>query len=209
MMRLFKPKKFRTKRDIPALAPTHGEQPMVDVLPIGPGMIYPDMLPEKVWGSTLRGILSKADWDRLRMPICEAAGNRCEVCSQLGYDPDTGKARRPDCHKLWHFEVSPASAVRLARLIALCPDCHRVQHAGRAAIRGELPIVVEQLRTVNTWNASEIRLALDNVIERYQRRRQFDWDLDLSLLAGQARIREHPDLFIPRAARRALGIALF
>lgn len=178
----------------------------IDALPIGPGLIYPDMLPENVWGSNLRGILSKADWDRLRIPVCEAAGNRCEVCGQPGYDPDAGRPRRPDCHELWHFEVIAGLAVqRLARLIALCPDCHRVQHAGRASVRGELSMVVSQLRAVNSWADHEVRLALDNADERYRWRRRFDWDLDLSLLVGKIQVEGAPDLLIPAGRRRLLG----
>ncbi|GAA2121771.1 hypothetical protein [Glycomyces algeriensis] len=178
----------------------------IDALPIGPGLIYPDMLPENVWGSNLRGILPKADWDRLRIPVCEAAGNRCEVCSQPGYDPDTGRQRRPDCHELWHFEVTSTSAVqRLARLVALCPDCHRVQHAGRASVRGELSKVVGQLRAVNSWNHSEVRQALHNAEERYRWRRQFNWDLDLTLLAGKMRVARCPNLVVPASERTRLG----
>lgn len=182
----------------------------IDALPIGPGLIYPDMLPENVWGSNLRGILSRADWDRLRIPVCESAGNRCEVCGQPGYDPDNGRPRRPDCHELWHFEVSTGSAVqRLTRLIALCPNCHRIQHAGRAAVRGELSMVVEQLRVVNAWNDSEIRLALDNADKRYRWRRQFSWDLDLTLLTERIQVARHPNLVVPASERDRLGNSFY
>jgi hypothetical protein len=182
----------------------------VDAVPIGPGLIYPDMLPENVWGSNLRGILLKADWDRLRFPVCEAAESRCEVCGQPGHDPETGQPRRPDCHELWRFEVSASSAVqRLARLIALCPDCHRVQHAGRALVRGELPLVVEQLRAVNAWSDSDIGLAFDNAHERYQWRSKFSWDLDLTMAAGKIQVAGFPDLVIPSAARNSLGNSYF
>ncbi|MEU5156137.1 hypothetical protein [Glycomyces sp. NPDC021274] len=178
----------------------------LDALPIGPGLIYPDMLPESVWGSNLRGILSKADWDRLRIPVCEAAFNRCEVCGQPGYDPDTNRPRRPDCHELWHFEVTSTSAVqRLARLVALCPDCHRVQHAGRASVRGELSMVVSQLRAVNAWNQSEVRQALHNAEERYRWRRRFSWGLDLTLLAENIHVPRYPSLVVPASERIRLG----
>lgn len=205
-MRFFRSRKSREEKATPAAPQTPREQPVLDVLPIGPGVIYPEMLPENVWGSNLRGILSKIDWDCLRLPVCEAAGNRCEVCGQPGYDPDNGKPRRPDCHELWHFEVSTTSAVqRLARLIALCPDCHRVQHAGRASVRGELAMVISQLQAVNSWNDFEIRLALDNANDRYRWRRKFDWDLDLSLLRGRIRVEGTSNLVIPADRRRLLG----
>lgn len=189
---------------------SNSSEKFVDALPIGPGLLYPDMLPESVWGSNLRGILPQSQWDALRIPVCEKAGNRCEVCGQKGYDPDTGRPRRPDCHELWHFEVRAGSAVqRLARLIALCPDCHRVQHAGRAAVRGELSLVVGQLRAVNTWTDSEIRHALDNADERYQWRRQFDWALDLRLLAENVYMTRLPRLVVPALERIRLGNSFY
>jgi hypothetical protein len=167
-----------------------------------PGTDLPGHVARECLGSNLRGILSKTEWDRLRIPVCEAAGNRCEVCGQPGYDPDTGRPRRPDCHELWHFEVTSTSAVqRLARLIALCPDCHRVQHAGRAAVLGELPKVIGQIRAVNAWNDAEIQFSLDSANERYRWRRRFNWDLDLSMLADRIQIHGHDDLLIPAAQR--------
>ncbi|MEU5157078.1 hypothetical protein [Glycomyces sp. NPDC021274] len=179
---------------------------MIDALPIGPGLLYPDMLPENVWGSNLRGILPKSQWDALRIPVCDNAGNLCEVCGQPGYDPESGKPRRPDCHELWHFEVHADLAVqRLARLVALCPDCHRVQHAGRAAVLGELSMVVGQLRAINAWNDYEVRLALHSADERFRWRLQFEWDLDLTLLAGKVHVTRHPNLVVPASERNRLG----
>lgn len=189
-------------------APSEPAPHYVDAAPIGPGMIYPDMLPENVWGSNLRHILSKADWDRLRIPVCEAADNCCEVCGQPGFDPDTGRPRRPDCHELWSFEIHGDRCVqRLAALVALDADCHRVQHTGRASVLDELSLVVAQLRAVNSWSDSEIRLALDNADERYRWRRRFEWDLDLRLLAGKIHLTDHPELVIPAAERSRLGNA--
>jgi hypothetical protein len=192
------------------MIPAQREQPIVDAVPIGPGLIYLDMLPDNVWGSNLRGILPNTAWHELRLPVCEEAGNRCEVCGQSGYDPDTGRPRRPDCHELWRFEITSTSAVqRLARLIALCPDCHRVLHSGRAAIRGELSMVVAQLRAVNAWNDSEIRLALHNADDRFRWRRRYSWDLDLSVLAGRIRVPAGSGLLIPASERARLGNSYF
>lgn len=105
----------RPERPKPADSGVPAAKPMVDSLPIGPGLIYPDVLPENVWGSNLRGILPRADWDRLRIPVCKAAGMHCEVCGQPGYDPQTGRPRRPDCHELWHLlrRIVRTSAARI------------------------------------------------------------------------------------------------
>lgn len=201
-------KRFRRPEEDPHYRPnrTTVAKHFGEALPIGPGRIYPDLLPENVRGSNLRGLLSKPEWDQLRLSVGEAAGMRCTVCGQLNYDPQRGRPRRPDCHPLWQFAASRSASVqRLAALAALCIDCHRVQHLDRANTRGELPLIMMHLRAVNCWNDTEIRLALDDAGQRYRWRQQYDWDLDLSMLAGQIRIDGYPGLVIPTADRPGLG----
>jgi hypothetical protein len=177
----------------------------IDVLPIGPGVLHPDLLPGNVWGSNLRGIFSRDEWDDLRIPVCEAADNRCEVCKEHSVDR-SGRQRRPDCHELWHFEsTAEAKVQRLIRLIALCVDCHRVQHIGLAQVKGELPLVRRQLKKVNSWTDSQVDRAMDDAVARYEWRGRYGWDLDLSLLADKIRIDTHPSLRIPADDRRSLG----
>lgn len=186
------------------------EPAFIESLPIGPGLIYPDLLLENVWGSNLRGILPTSDWHRLRISVCEAARMRCELCGQPSYDPETGRPRRPDCHELWSFEIHGQRFIqRFRRLVALCPDCHRVQRIGLASARCEPPLVTMQLKAVNCWTYAEIRMALDNAADRYNWRRKYEWDLDLTLLAGQIHLDSHPDLVVPAAHRRHPGNSFF
>lgn len=184
-------------------------KPDIDILPIGPGVIYPDLLPSNVWGSNLRGIFSRDQWDTLRLPVCAAADNRCEVCDEHSID-DRGRQRRPDCHELWHFESTGKSKLqRLIRLIALCVDCHRVQHIGRAQVKGELPLVRRQLMKVNSWTDAQVKRAIDDAVARFEWRGRYDWDLDLSLLADKIHIVTHPNLRIPADDRRSLGNSFY
>lgn len=177
---------------------------------IGPGRLYPDLLPENVWGSNLRGILTRGEWDRLRIPVCERAGNVCEVCGRAGFDPDTGRHRRPDCHELWSFEIHGDRFVqRLDRLISLDAGCHRVQHIGLAGVKGEMHLVRRRLAEVNSWSPDQVQLSLGEAVEIYGRRSAFDWDLDLSLLHGQIQIEGFPGLVIPAEARSALGNSFY
>lgn len=180
-------------------------QPDIDILPIGPGVIHPDLLPSSVWGSNLRGIFSSEEWDALRLPVCAAADNRCEVCGEHSVD-ERGRQRRPDCHELWHFDSTCGARVqRLIRLIALCVDCHRVQHIGLAQAKGKLRLVREQLRKVNSWTDREVRVAFDDAAARFEWRGRYEWDLDLSLLQGEIDLGGYPDLLVPAQRRSALG----
>lgn len=181
-------------------------KPDIDILPIGPGVIHPDLLPSNVWGSNLRGIFSRDQWDALRLPVCAAAGNRCEVCREPSVD-ERGRPRRPDCHELWHFDSTGETRVqRLIRLIALCVNCHRVQHIGLAQVKNQLPLVRTQLKKVNSsWTDREVDTAMRNAADRFKWRGRFDWDLDLSLLQGTISFEGYPDLLIPARQRSALG----
>jgi hypothetical protein len=180
--------------------------PDVSILPIGPGVLYPDLLPSNVWGSNLRGILSRPEWDRLRMPVAQAADMRCEVCRQPSRNGQTRARRTPDCHELWYFEsVGDSKVQRLLRLIALCVECHRVQHIGLAQLKNQMWQVRAQLKAVNSWTDAEVDLAIRNAEERFRWRGQYQWDLDLSVLQGKVQVFGHPSLLIPAADREALG----
>jgi hypothetical protein len=179
---------------------------VIDSPQIGPGRLHPDLLPEQVWGSNLRGILSRSDWDALRIPVCERAGNRCEVCGDPALDPVSSQPRRPDCHELWSFEIHGDRFVqRLSGLIALCSSCHRCQHVGLAEIRKELEQVRTQLAKVNVWTPAEVHAALEHAHGAYQGRLGLAWDLDLTLLQGRIRIPGFPALVVPAGSREALG----
>lgn len=180
--------------------------PDVGILPIGPGVLYPDLLPSNVWGSNLRGILSRGEWDRLRMPVAEAADMCCEVCKQPSRNAQTRTIRTPDCHELWHFEsVGDRKVQRLLRLIALCVECHQVQHIGLAQLKNQMWQVRAQLKRVNRWNDDQVDAAIRGAEDRWRWRGQHQWDLDLSVLQGQIQVFAHPTLHIPAADREALG----
>ncbi|MEU8196449.1 hypothetical protein AB0C10_21970 [Microbispora amethystogenes] len=172
---------------------------------LGQGRLRADLLPADTWGSNLRGILPRADWDRLRIPVCESVGNRCEVCKALCF-MEGDRKRRPDCHELWIFESREGRDVqRLERLIALCPDCHRVQHIGWAQTRGEMPQVIAKLREVNRWTSNQATAEISRARRICEQRELVRWDLDLSALAGLISIDGFPDLYVPAADRRRLG----
>jgi hypothetical protein len=179
-------------------------------LPVGPGRILPDLLPENTSGLIVSRLLPSADWDRLRYSVGQAGGMRCMVCGQPNHDPLNGQPRHPECHQVWQFAADSTHAVqRLAALVALCIDCHRVQHLNAARMRGELPLALMQLRAVNAWTSTEIRQAVSDAERRYRWRKQYEWDLDLSLLVGQVRIPGYPGRSITSANRTALGIRYF
>jgi hypothetical protein len=51
---------------------------------------------------------------------------------------------------VWVYDHE-AKIQRLERLVALCPACHEVKHAGLASKRGRLEAVIDHLADVNGW----------------------------------------------------------
>jgi hypothetical protein len=47
---------------------------------------------------------------------------------------------------------------RLEQLVALCPACHEVKHAGLASKRGRLSAVIAHLAEVNHWSPEDAGL---------------------------------------------------
>jgi hypothetical protein len=72
-------------------------------------------------------------------------------------------------------------------------------------MRGKLPLVIAHLKAINSWNDADVHVALENTDERFQWRRRFNWDLDLSLLAGKIDLDHQAGLLIPTAKRHHLG----
>lgn len=169
--------------------------------------IRADMLPSSTWGSNLRGVFPD-DWNRLRKPVCAAAGNACELCGAVSTRTRRdGKPYRPDCHEKWNFALGPGGVLvqRLDRLVALCSDCHRVQHAGHANATGQTNLVLAQLRRVNDWSIGQARADVERAQHRWQVLNECTFDLDLAVLLGKVSLEGYPKLYIPARERDQLG----
>ena len=168
-------------------------------------VIRSDLLPPNTHGSNLRGIFKNTKiWDALRIPVCARAQNLCEICGTETMR--SGKPGRPDCHEKWVFELQgPHPVQRLARLIALCPACHEVQHCGLARVRGRQDHVIAHLCRLNHWTPEQARADLQRSSDRCWQLEQTQWHLDLQVLHGQIEIPGFPTLQIPADRRHELG----
>lgn len=134
-----------------------------------------ELVPAGQFGDNLRSRLPKAEWDALRRATYAAAGHRCEVCGGKG-------SRHPvECHERWEYDEL-ARVQKLVGLIALCPRCHEVKHAGLASARGRLVQVLEQLMRVNGWSADEAGDHVELEFRVWNRRSREAWTLDLDWL---------------------------
>ena len=140
-----------------------------------PTRLTVELVPSTCWYTNVRSNVSKAVWDRLRRRVAAEAGRRCEVCG--------GRGRRwpVECHEVWHYD-DETKVQRLEGLVALCPACHEVKHAGLASKRGRLPAVVEHLAVVNGWSVADAELYLEVAFEQWAARSRHRWALDISAL---------------------------
>jgi hypothetical protein len=134
-----------------------------------------ELVPSTCWYTNVRSHVPRAVWDRLRRRVAAETGHRCEICG--------GRGRRwpVECHEVWHYDDA-TKVQRLERLVALCPACHQVKHAGFASKQGRLGAVIRHLAAVNGWSAEDAELYLESAFETWATRRRHTWTLDISVL---------------------------
>jgi hypothetical protein len=137
-----------------------------------------ELVPSSCWYTNVRSNVPKAVWDRLRRRVAAEANQRCEICG--------GRGRRwpVECHEVWHYDDA-TRVQRLERLVALCPACHQVKHAGLASKRGRLEAVIEHLVAVNGWTTDDAGLYLEAAFEQWAARSRHQWTLDVSVLGSR------------------------
>lgn len=107
-------------------------------------LLIPKALPASTHGDNLRKILPKSKWDKLRKATYERAENKCELCG------GTGNRHPVEAHELWYFDFKTKTQY-LERLVALCPHCHRIQHALLLKLQDDKGFVRAE-HTINHFN---------------------------------------------------------
>jgi hypothetical protein len=157
-----------------------------EVLPVAARQVITpvlgDLIPCTSWGSNLAHLLTGRSWDELRRRTFLKTGIRCETC---------GTNQDLECHELWEYhEPLPeylakqaCGLQRLVRLMALCADCHETHHLGLAEHRGRYEVASDRIRAYNRWSHAELNQYRGFLIDRYDRRCQWAWLLDVSCIA--------------------------
>jgi hypothetical protein len=138
-----------------------------------------DLVPKTCWGTNLKAELPEEVWDGVRSEVYERAGYRCEVCG------DKGDKWPVECQEDYRYDDISLSRHKqtLVGLLALCPACHKVKHAGRSIATGDVKLVSQQLMRVNRWTYSESQMYLQHAFSGWHERSVFDeWEQDMSWL---------------------------
>lgn len=133
-----------------------------------------ELVPDGCWGSNLRNILSKAEWDFLRKYAIKKSQGKCAICGK--------KMSRLHAHERWSYDTK-GGIQKLEDIIAVCPDCHSVIHIGRTQLVGNIERAENHYMKVNNCSYSEFRQALGKANEEHKKLSQVsEWKLDLSYL---------------------------
>jgi hypothetical protein len=144
-----------------------------------------EIIPTSLHGKNPRTAMGRAMWERHRQRVCEAAGNRCEICGGVG------KRHPVEIHERYEYdEASGPPCQKVVGLLALCPDCHAVKHLARTRLvarqQGEPAIYENALRHlahVNDWDDQRVRTYLAEVQAEFRRREALgEWIQDFSPL---------------------------
>ena len=135
-----------------------------------------ELIPKSSWGVNLRTSIPQKNWRLLGADCIDRAGHNCEICGA----PEK-KGRPLECHEVWQYDEKTV-VQKLVRLIALCKDCHRVKHAGRALNNGEGYLVTRHLQKVNDWTDKQIQDHLTETREKWLRHSMLEWLVDINLV---------------------------
>jgi hypothetical protein len=135
-----------------------------------------ELVPSTCWFNNIRTCVSKADWDKIRKSVYKNSHYFCEICA------GQGQKHPVECHEVWHYD-DKVHIQKLERMIALCPSCHEVKHIGLAKVKGRLQYAMNHLAKVNDWNLIQVTRYVSQSFKTWERRSQFQWDVNLSQLS--------------------------
>ncbi|AXK44078.1 hypothetical protein [Erythrobacter aureus] len=133
-----------------------------------------DLIPSTSWFASLANLLTPAAWGVLR-DECIAAAGGCEDC---------GTEKNLECHEIWAYDEDKGVQT-LESLRSVCGYCHEGYHLGLANVRNRYCTAFNRLCTINRIEDHE-RSDYDALIfEKYLRRSDTEWVLNLGLLEGK------------------------
>ncbi|MFA5433078.1 MAG: HNH endonuclease [Candidatus Paceibacterota bacterium] len=142
---------------------------------IDPLKLTIELVPESSWYNNVRSHVSKEVWDKLRNEVYFQASYKCEICGSKGHKWPV------ECHEVWEYD-DINHVQKLVRLIALCPNCHKVKHVGLARLQGDNEIVIEQLMKVNEMFRDEAEEYIYQAFKIWQEKSKHNWTVDISYL---------------------------
>ena len=99
---------------------------------------------------------------------------KCECCNS---------DENIEAHERWEYDDKKLIQ-KLVRLVALCKKCHEATHMGRARVIGKGEKAKLHLKNVRQFTDKQCKKHINNAFNKWRKRSQKNWDLDLSLLTS-------------------------
>jgi len=133
-----------------------------------------ELVPNKVWHSSLHNLLPRKVWDDIRSEIIQQNGKKCQICGET--------EGRMNLHEIWKYD-DKKHIQKLEGFVLLCQMCHHVKHIGLAGIlasQGKLDYdrVIEHFCRVNQCARTDFDSHEKKAFELWRRRSQHQWRQD-------------------------------
>lgn len=136
-----------------------------------------ELIPVTSHGSSLCNLLTKKDWDSIRLPLIEANNHVCEAC---GFRQNKGL----EAHEIWEYHVpeyGKQGVQRLREIKILCKRCHSMYHLAFAHLHGKFEEVFSRLCALQRWDQRSADWFMAEVERRRDLFNGYSWTLDLSI----------------------------
>ena len=140
-----------------------------------------ELIPSGTWGTNVRSLLTRSQWDRLRRFVYAQASGACEVCGDVG--TNQGRKHALEAHEVWTY-CDSSHTQTLKRMIALCPRCHEVKHIGRAFAMGNHVRTLAHLARVNGWTPEQVHAHVSEHFNTHALRSAHTWEVRYDGLAS-------------------------
>jgi hypothetical protein len=184
--------------------------------------LHMELIPEPLWGRNVRSLHPEL-WDELREDAYRAANYHCQIC-RWASEPVIESERKVrefpfgaepfilggrwyqlvihwhhaiEAHEVFEYEIDrPARSgiQRLARIEAICRECHYVKHwqlTTRLFERLEAPYGTERPKAhclhVNGWTEADFEEHKAAAFAEWEYRNTLKWTQDLSLVQSLTR----------------------
>lgn len=137
-----------------------------------------ELVPSSCWFSNVRDHLSQSDWDKVRKPLFESKGQRCQICCQVG-------SKHPvECHEVWQYDDENLIQT-LTGLLCLCPMCHLCHHFGLAIKINQFDDALDHFQIINKITEESAKTIVKHAFGVWKERSAHSWTLDLSWITNK------------------------
>jgi hypothetical protein len=123
--------------------------------------------------------VTKDDWQYLKI---EASANCKYVCKFCGVRGK--KDNLLQFHENWQFDDENHVMI-LNGIVSLCQSCHFIKHVDKSTSFDQKMMAKDYLSKINGWTRNQTETYIDEALNLWRKRGNYQWHVDLSWLAQQ------------------------